>query len=67
MTHVRVEQLAEHYGAAYKCYVGVTMLIGLIAMISSATIVNVAMLDIMGEFGLGQDQAQWLSTGFWRR
>jgi len=25
---------------------------------------NVAMPDIMGEFGMGQDQVQWLSTGF---
>ncbi|MDR0477586.1 MAG: DHA2 family efflux MFS transporter permease subunit [Desulfobulbaceae bacterium] len=63
-TQVTTEELASRYGAAYKWYVSVTVLVGLIAMIASATIVNVAMPDIMGEFGMGQDQAQWLSTAF---
>ena len=63
-TQVTTEELAAHYGAAYKWYVSLTVLVGLIAMIASATIVNVAMPDIMGEFGMGQDQAQWLSTAF---
>lgn len=61
---VSAEALAARYGAMYKWYVLVTILVGLIAMVASATIVNVAMPDIMGEFGLGQDQAQWLSTAF---
>jgi EmrB/QacA subfamily drug resistance transporter len=64
LTQVTTEELAARYGAAYKWYVSLTVLVGLIAMIASATIVNVAMPDIMGEFGLGQDQAQWLSTAF---
>lgn len=61
---VTAEDLSTRYGAAYKWYVSATVLIGLIAMVASSTIVNVAMPDIMGEFGLGQDQAQWLSTAF---
>ena len=61
---VKAEELAARHGAMYKWYVLVTILVGLIAMVASATIVNVAMPDIMGEFGLGQDQAQWLSTAF---
>ena len=61
---VTAEELAARYGAAYKWYVSLTVLTGLIAMIASSTIVNVAMPDIMGEFGLGQDQAQWLATAF---
>lgn len=64
MTHVTAETLSARYGTAYKWYVSATVLVGLIAMVASATIVNVAMPDIMGEFGLGQDQAQWLSTAF---
>ena len=64
MTRVTVNELAARYGPAYKWYVTLTVLVGMIAMIASATIVNVAMPDIMGEFGLGQDQAQWLSTAF---
>lgn len=64
VTQVTSEELSTRYGAAYKWYVSLTVLMGLIAMIASATIVNVAMPDIMGEFGMGQDQAQWLSTAF---
>ena len=64
MTRVTAEDLFTRYGNAYKWYVSVTVLVGLIAMVASSTIVNVAMPDIMGEFGLGQDQAQWLSTAF---
>jgi EmrB/QacA subfamily drug resistance transporter len=30
----------------------------------SSTIANVAVPTVMGAFGVGQDQAQWLSTGF---
>jgi len=61
---VTSETLFARYGNAYKWYVTASVLMGLIAMVASATIVNVAMPDIMGEFGLGQDQAQWLSTAF---
>jgi len=37
---------------------------GAIAMIMSSTIANVAVPTVMGAFGVGQDQAQWLATGF---
>lgn len=37
---------------------------GAIAMILSSTIANVAVPTVMGAFGIGQDQAQWLATGF---
>lgn len=39
-------------------------LAGSISMVLSSTIVNVAFPDIMGAFGVGQDQAQWASTAF---
>ena len=61
---VTTEELAARYGAAYKWYVSATVLVGLIAMLSSASSINVAMPDIMGEMGMGQDQAQWLATAF---
>lgn len=64
MTPVTTKDLAARYGDAYKWLVTAAVLLGLTAMVGSATIVNVAMPDIMGEFGLGQDQAQWLSTAF---
>lgn len=44
--------------------VTVTAMIAMIAMIMSSTMVNVAIPDIMGAFGIGQDQAHWVSTGF---
>jgi EmrB/QacA subfamily drug resistance transporter len=37
---------------------------GEIAMVLSSTIANVAVPTVMGAFGVGQDQAQWLATGF---
>ena len=33
-------------------------------MILTVTIINVAIPDIMGAFGIGQDEAQWLSSGY---
>jgi EmrB/QacA subfamily drug resistance transporter len=37
---------------------------GEIAMVLSSTIANVAVPTVMGAFGVGQDQAQWLATAF---
>ena len=39
-------------------------LAGAVAMVLSSTIANVAVPTVMGAFGVGQDQAQWLATGF---
>jgi EmrB/QacA subfamily drug resistance transporter len=58
------EAMAERYGPAYRWYVTGTVMLGCISMVLSATIVNVALPDIMGEFGMGQDKVQWLSTAF---
>lgn len=38
--------------------------LGTMATILTATIINVAIPEIMGTFGIGQDRAQWVSTGF---
>lgn len=37
---------------------------GAVAMVLSSTIANVAVPTVMGAFGIGQDQAQWLATGY---
>jgi EmrB/QacA subfamily drug resistance transporter len=37
---------------------------GAVAMVLSSTIANVAVPTVMGAFGVGQDQAQWLANGF---
>lgn len=64
MTLRTVESLVERYGPAYKWYATVSVMMGCIATVLSSTMFNVAMPDIMGEFGMGQDQVQWLSTAF---
>lgn len=64
MTPRTAEALQRRYGASYKWLASGAVMVGCIATVLSATIVNVALPDIMGEFGLGQDQAQWLSTAF---
>jgi EmrB/QacA subfamily drug resistance transporter len=38
-------------------------MLGTISAVLTTTTVNVAIPDIMGTFGIGQDRAQWLSTG----
>ena len=47
-----------------KTGVTITAMLAMISMIMSSTMVNVAIPDIMGAFGIGQDQAHWISTGF---
>jgi len=58
------EALFERYGASYRILATITSLVAATAVILSATIVNVAIPDVMGSFGIDQVQAQWLSTGF---
>ena len=59
-----IEALFARFGPAYRWLVTATVMMGTIATILTATIVNVALPDIMGAFGMGQDKAQLLSTGF---
>jgi MFS transporter, DHA2 family, multidrug resistance protein len=47
-----------------KWLVTIAGMAGAISMVLSATIANVAVPTVMGAFGVGQDQAQWLATGF---
>jgi EmrB/QacA subfamily drug resistance transporter len=59
-----IEGLFARFGPAYRWLVTGTVMMGTISTILTATIVNVALPDIMGAFGMGQDKAQLLSTGF---
>lgn len=54
----------DRFGPSYRWWVTIAGLTGAIAMILSATIVNVAVPSIMGAFGVGQDVAQWSATAF---
>lgn len=54
----------ELYGPKYVWFAAGTSLLASFATLLTGTIINVAIPEIMGAFGIGQDQAQWLSTGF---
>lgn len=57
------EVLFARYGPGYRWMATGTVMLGTISAVLTTTTVNVAIPDIMGAFGIGQDQAQWLSTG----
>ncbi|GMV68362.1 MAG: MFS transporter [Pseudomonadota bacterium] len=59
-----LERLSARYGAAYRWLATLTVMTGTISTVLSSTIVNVAIPDIMGAFGISATQAQWMSTGF---
>ncbi len=59
-----VEGLIRRFGPAYRWLVTATGLFGAFAMVLSATIVNVAVPEVRGAFGVGQDEAQWMATAF---
>lgn len=58
------EALFARHGPAYRWWATLTVTIASIAVVLSTTIVNVAIPDVMGAFGIGQVQAQWIATGF---
>ncbi len=64
MASTTANAFTERYGLSYRWLLTLTAMIGNIALILSSTIINVAIPDIMGAFGVGQDKAQWLSAGF---
>jgi len=50
--------------ASQRFFTTAAVSIGSVATILTATIMNVAIPDVMGAFGIGQDKAQWVSTAF---
>lgn len=42
----------------------VTIMLGSVAAVMSSTIINVAVPDLSARFGIGQERAQWVATGF---
>ncbi len=41
-----------------------TVMMGLLGSVMSSTMANIAIPDVMGAFGIGQDRAHWMSSGF---
>ncbi|OJX34119.1 MAG: MFS transporter [Burkholderiales bacterium 68-12] len=63
-TSSSVQALRARYGERYRWLVLLAVMVGTMASIMSSTIVNVAIPDMSHHFALGQDRAQWVSSGF---
>jgi len=59
-----VEGLRTRYGERWRWLAVATVMLGTMATVLSATVVNVALHDIMLEFGIRQGRVHWLATGF---
>lgn len=56
--------LRERYGPRYRWLLLLSVMVGTMASIMSSTIVNVAIPDMSHFFTIGQERAQWVSSGF---
>lgn len=58
------ESLFERYGKFYRALAVASVGMGAIATVLASTNINVALPSVMGAFGIGQEKAQWLSSGY---
>ena len=56
--------LRERHGERYRWLLLLSVMVGTMASIMSSTIVNVAIPDMSHYFTLGQERAQWVTSGF---
>jgi EmrB/QacA subfamily drug resistance transporter len=59
-----IAALRERYGDRYRWLLLLSVMVGTMASIMSSTIVNVAIPDMSHYFALGQERAQWVTSGF---
>ncbi len=59
-----IASLRERYGPRYRWLLLLSVMVGTMASVMSSTIVNVAIPDLSHHFGLGQERAQWVTSGF---
>ncbi|MBC7394194.1 MAG: MFS transporter, partial [Variovorax sp.] len=59
-----IHSLRDRYGDRYRWYLLLSVMVGTMASIMSSTIVNVAIPGMSHYFSLGQERAQWVSSGF---
>ncbi len=65
MSHpATIAELRARYGPRYRWLLLLAVMVGSVAAIMSSTIINVAVPGMSHHFQLGQDQAQWVSSGF---
>lgn len=57
-------EMFEIYGRNYRWFATCTVMLTMFTTLLTSTIINVAIPEIMGAFGISADVAQWLSTGF---
>ena len=66
-TEARQQQVAamfDRHGPGYRWWAVLTVMLGTVSAIMEATVVNVALPEIIRVFHVGHDQVQLLSTGF---
>lgn len=56
--------MRARHGPRYRWLLLVSVMVGVVASFMSSTIVNVAIPGLSQHFQLGQDRAQWVSSGF---
>ena len=56
--------LSTRYGERYRWLLLFSVMVGTMASIMSATVVNVAIPGLSHQFALGQERAQWVTSGF---
>lgn len=56
--------LQARHGPRYRWLLLFVVMVGTVASIMSSTIINVAIPDLSHHFALGQERAQWVSSGF---
>jgi len=59
-----IDDLFARFGRPYRLLATVSGMTASFIMVLSGTIVNVAVPDVMGAYGVGQDQAQLMATAF---
>ena len=59
-----IDDLFARYGQSYRLLVMIAGMGASFTMVVSGTIVNVAVPDVMGAFGVGLDQAQLMTSAF---
>src|SRR3954470_19499787 len=63
-TSASLANLQERHGPRSHWLLLLAVMLGTMASIMSSTIVNVAIPDMSRHFALGQERAQWVSSGF---
>lgn len=59
-----IAALRARHGPRYRWWLLLSVMLGTMASVMSSTIINVAIPDMSQHFTLGQERAQWVTSGF---